>query len=145
MLVKCCRRDWKKARLYLSNQGRSPPTHRLCFDGFWASYSNLVTCIPDLGMFSNKMAMMEALRLSFLCPSFPFLTFPFFHFMQRFCEFVVSVFQELMNIERNLRAFAHAGGLEGSEFETLRALQRAHCFCSACKKWSSTVLFVYFV
>lgn len=46
--------------------------------------------------------------------------------MQRFCQFIISVFQEVMNIERNLRGFAHAGGLEGSELETLSEFCRVH-------------------
>lgn len=79
--------------------------HRLSSDGFRASNSNPGICTPDLlGMFSNKIAMIEALRLPSLCPSFPNPL----QLLQRCCQYV---FLRIYGYRVKPHFFAHAGGL----------------------------------
>lgn len=127
-LIKYCGRHWGGDKTVCMKLGLY--AHRLSFGGFWASNTNTVTCIPDLlGTFSNKIAMIEALKLP--SPS-PMLS--------------VYVFFRIYEYRIKSQGFCSCWWLGGIRVQNIiRALQHAHCFCSACNKWGSRVLLVYFL
>lgn len=127
-LIKYCGRHWAGDKTVSMKLGLY--AHRLSFDGFWASNTNTVTCIPDLlGTFSNKIAMIEALKLP--SPS-PMLS--------------VYVFFRIYEYRIKPQGFCSCWWFGGIRVQNIiRALQHAHCFFSACKKWGSRILLVYFL